>query len=69
MEVCKNCVHLTVYRWCTVVSVTFRYVEPRLKMSHEGAARVGHFQPRVIIFECHTNDHASCVLLFDQPLA
>ena len=22
----------------------------RLKISHEGAARVGHFQPRVIIF-------------------
>jgi len=30
----------------------------RLKMSHEGAARVRHFQPRVVVFECHTNDRA-----------
>jgi len=41
---------------------------PKLKMSHEGTARVWHFQPRVIVFECHTNDHASSVLSYDQPL-
>ena len=27
-------------------------MNPRLKMSHEGAARARHFQPRVIIFVC-----------------
>ena len=41
----------------------------RLKTSHESAARVRHFLPRVmrvIIFECYTNDRASSVLLYDQ---
>jgi len=32
-------------------------MDPRLKRSHEGAARVRPFQPRVIIFGCRTNDH------------
>ena len=27
-------------------------MNPRLKMSHDGADRVLHFQPRVIIFGC-----------------
>ena len=30
-----------------VVCATFKYDDLRLKMSHEGAARVRHFQPRV----------------------
>jgi len=38
-------------------------------MSHDGAARVRHFQPRVIIFQCRTNARASYVLLYGQPLA
>ena len=37
-------------------SPTSRYDEPEVEMSHEGGARVRHFQPRVIIFECRTND-------------
>ena len=28
-----------------------------------------HFQPRVIIFQCLTNDRASYVLSYGQPLA
>jgi len=43
-------------------------MNPRLKMLHEGAARVRHFQPR-IIFQCRTNDRASYVLSYGQPLA
>ena len=38
----------------------------RLKMSHDGADRVWHFQPRVVIFPCHTNDGVSYVLLYGQ---
>jgi len=38
-------------------------------MSQEGAARVRHFQLRVIIFQCRTNDRASYVLSYGQPLA
>jgi len=38
-------------------------------MSHEGATRVRHFQPRVIIFQCRTNYRASYVLSYGQPLA
>jgi len=34
-----------------------------LKMSHEGIARVQHFQPRVVIFECRMNDGASSVFV------
>ena len=49
----------TIYRWCTVVSGHWNTMNPRSKMSHEGTARVGHFQPRVIILQCRTNDHAS----------
>jgi len=45
-----------------------KYDEPRLKMSHEGVARVQHFQPRFIIFECHTHYCASSVLSYDLPL-
>ena len=37
-------------------------------MSHDGTARVRHFQPRVIISECRINDCASSVLSYDQPL-
>ena len=49
----------TIYRWCTVVSGHWNTMNPRSKMSHEGTARVRHFQPRVIILQCRTNDHAS----------
>jgi len=38
-------------------------------MLHEGTARVGHFQLRVIVFEYRMNDCASSVLSYDQPLA
>jgi len=41
-------------------------MNPRLKMSHEGAARVWHFQPRVVIFPCLTNDCVSYVLSYGQ---
>ena len=39
IEDCK----LTLYRWCTVVSGHWDMMNPRLKMSHDGAARVRHF--------------------------
>ena len=35
-------------------------------MSHEGAARVWHVQPRVVIFPCRTNYRVSYVLSSDQ---
>ena len=35
-------------------------------MSHEGTARVWHFQPRVVLFPCPTNDCVSYVLLYGQ---
>jgi len=44
-------------------------MNPRLKMSHEGAAQVRHFQPRFIIFQYRTNDRASYVLSYGQPVA
>jgi len=47
---------------CTVVSATSKYDEPQV----ENVARGRHFQPRVIIFRCRTNDHASPVLPYDQ---
>ena len=34
-------------RWSTVVRVTSKYDDPRLKMSHLGCILVWHFQPRV----------------------
>ena len=46
---------MTFNRWRTVVSATWKYDDPRLSMSHEGAARVWHVQPRVVIFPCLTN--------------
>ena len=55
---------LTLYRWCTVVSGQWNMMNPRLKMSHEGTARVRHFQLRVIIFQCRTNDNASCFVMW-----
>ena len=38
-------------------------------MSHEGTARVRHFRPRFIIFECRMNDRDSSVLSYDLALA
>ena len=35
--------------------MTVKNDEPRLKLLHEGAARVRHFQPRFIIFDCRTH--------------
>ena len=57
---------LTVNRWRTVVSATWKYDDPRLNMSHEGAARVWHLQPRVVIFPCRTHYRVSYVLSSDQ---
>ena len=34
---------------------------PRLKMSHSGCALVWHFQQRVVLFPCPTNDCVECV--------
>ena len=65
----------TLYRWCTVVSGHWNMTNPRLKISHEGTAIArGHspsatFSTEVIIFQCRTNDHASDVLSYGQPLA
>jgi len=56
----------TVNRWWTVVSGTWKYDDPRWNMSHEGAARVWHVQPRVVLFPCPTNDCVSYVLSYDQ---
>ena len=56
----------TVNRWRTVVSATWKYDDTRLNMSHEGAARVWHVQPRVVIFPCRTNYRVSYVLSSDQ---
>ena len=56
----------TVNRWRTVVSATWKYDDPRLNMSHEGAARVWHVQPRVVTFPCRTNYRVSYVLSSDQ---
>jgi len=50
---------------CMVVSPTSKYDEPQV----ENVAKGRHFQPRVIIFECRTNDCTSSVLSYDQPLA
>ena len=41
---------------------------PEVEMSHEGVARVWHFQPRVVIFPRSTNDCVSYVLSYGQPL-
>ena len=43
---------------------------PRLKTSHEGAARVWHFQPRVVLFLCLTNKGVRRILVRgSMPLA
>jgi len=39
---------------------------PKLKISHESAARMWHFQPRVVLFPCFTNDCVSHVLSYGQ---
>jgi len=59
---------LTINRWRTVVSATWKYDDPRLNMSHEGAARVWHVQLRVVIFPFRTNYRVSYVLSSDQLL-
>jgi len=62
----KSWENLTFYIWRTVVSGTWKYDDPRLKMSHSGCALVWHVQPRVVIFPCPTNDCVSHVLSSDQ---
>jgi len=59
-------VRATFNRWRTVVSGTWKYDDPRLKMSHKGTARVWHFQPRVVLFPCPMNDCVSYVLSYGQ---
>ena len=56
----------TFNRWRRVVSGTWKYDDPRLNMSHEGAARVWQVQPKVVLFPCSTNDCVSYVLSSDQ---
>ena len=53
-------------RWRTVVSGTWKYDDPRLNMSHKGAARVWYLQPREVLFPCPTNYRVSYVLSYDQ---
>jgi len=60
---------ITVYKWCTAASGTFKYVVPRLTCHHKGAARVMTSQPRDNIFESSTSKRASSVLSYDQPRA
>jgi len=43
---------MSLYRWCTVVSGHWNMMNPRLKMSG------------VIIFQCRTNDGASCFVVW-----
>ena len=42
--------YFTFNRWRTVVSATWKYDDPRLNMSHEGAARVWHVARTTV---CH----------------
>ena len=48
-----------------VRQTTRKYDDLRLNMSHEGAARVWHVQPRVGIFPCRKNYRESYVLSSD----
>ena len=48
------------------MSGTWKYDEPEVEMSHKGTARVRHFQPRVVLFQCPTNDCVSYVFLYGQ---
>ena len=57
---------LTFNRWRTVVSGTWKYDDPRFNMSHEGAARVWHLQPRKVLFPCPMNDCVSYDLSSDK---
>ena len=57
----------TVNRWRTVVSATWKYDDPRLNMSHEGAARVWHVQPRVVIFPCRLTNYELLRWLVETP--
>ena len=56
---------VTINRWRTVVSGTWKYDDPTLNMSHEGSARVWHVQPRVVLFPRPTNNCVSYVLSSD----
>ena len=55
-----------IYQMTHGLSGTWKYDDPTLKMSHEGAAWVWHYQPRVVLFPCPTNDCVSYVLSYDQ---
>ena len=57
----------TFNRWHTVVvSGTWKYDEPEVENVTLGAARVWHFQLRVVLFPCPTNDCVSYVLSYGQ---
>jgi len=49
-----------------IVNATFKYDVPELNCQLLGFALVSTFQLRDIIFQCHTNYHASSVLPYDQ---
>ena len=57
----------SLYRWCTVVSGRWNMMNPRLKMSHEGSARVWHVQPSVIIFYCRLTNYELLRWLVETP--
>jgi len=53
-----------------VVSATCKYDEPEVENVARGRSLSATFSTSGnIIFECRTNDRASSVLLYDQPLA
>ena len=74
-QVCYGMVNIDLYSaiittvniWRTVVSATWKYDDPRLNMSHEGAARVWHVQPRVVIFPCRLTKYELLRWLVETP--
>ena len=55
---------VTLNRWRTVVSATWKYDDPRLNMSYEGA---WHVQPRVVIFPCRLTNYELLRWLVETP--
>jgi len=60
---------IAVYRCCMIVSGTLKYDEPEVENVAWECRPSVTFQPRVIIFQCCTNNRASYVLSYGQPLA
>ena len=48
---------------------TLKYDEPKVENIARGHSPSATFSTEVIIFQCRTNDHASDVLSYGQPLA